>query len=103
MRRFILSCAVVATMVAAASAVQAQVPVVTYYSPSTVYYSSPAVSSYTVSSPVVVSTPAPAVTYYRTPVTTYYPATPTVTRYRPFLGRSVVRYPYSYGPVVYYR
>ncbi len=102
-----LSIAAIVTVLAGASAVNAQVPYVTYYQPAyqptTVYYSTPAVttSTYTVASPVVVSTPAPTMTYYRGPVASYYPPTPVVTRYRPLLGRTVVRYPYG-APVVYY-
>jgi hypothetical protein len=93
----------VVAMLAGASALHAQVPYVTYYQPTTVYYSAPAVttSSYTVSSPVVYSSPVPTVTYYRAPVATYYPSTPVITRYRPFLGSTVVRYPYR-APMVYY-
>jgi len=104
MKRFATSLLAVVALVAAANAVHAQVPYVTYYQPTTVYYS-PGVttSAYTVASPVVVSTPAPTVTYYRAPAVTYYPPAPVITRYRPFLGTSVVRYPYRYsGPVVYY-
>jgi len=104
MRRFAICLLTAAAMLAGATALHAQVPVVTYYQPTTVYYSTPVAApvatSYTVASPVVVSTPAPTVTYYRAPTYTYYPATPVVTRYRPFLGRTVVRYPYA--PVVYY-
>jgi len=103
MRRFAIPLVSAAALLAGATAVHAQVPYVTYYEPTTVYYSPPVVSEYTVSSPVVVSTPAPTVTYYRAPTYTYYPATPAVTRYRPFLGRTVVRYPYTAGRVVYYR
>jgi hypothetical protein len=104
MKRFALSMLTVVAMLAGASALHAQVPYVTYYQPSTVYYS-PAVttSSYTVSSPAVYSSPAPTMTYYRAPVASYYPPTPVITRYRPFLGNTVVRYPYRYNaPVVYY-
>jgi len=109
MKRFNYSLLAVFAMVAGASALHAQSPYVTYYQPSTVYYT-PAVtpSPYTVASPVVVSTPAPTVTYYRAPVyqapaVSYYPATPVITRYRPLLGTRVVRYPYRYSaPVVYY-
>jgi hypothetical protein len=105
MRRFALSMLTVVAMLASASALHAQIPYVTYYQPTTVYYSTPAVttSSYTVASPVVTPAPVPTVTYYRAPVASYYPATPVITRYRPFLGNTVVRYPYRYSaPVVYY-
>ena len=104
MTRFSFSLLAALAMLAGASALHAQSPYVTYYQPSTVYYS-PAVttSAYAVASPVVVSTPAPTVTYYRAPAVSYYPAAPVVTRYRPLLGTRVVRYPYRYSaPVVYY-
>ena len=109
MKRITLSLLAAVAVLTGASALHAQSPYVTYYQPSTVYYS-PAVttSSYTVASPVVVSTPTPTVTYYRAPVyqapaVSYYPAAPVITRYRPLLGTRVVRYPYRYSaPVVYY-
>jgi hypothetical protein len=101
MRSLAISTLAVAAMLVGASALHAQVPYVTYYQPTTVYYSAPVATSYTVASPVVV--PAPTVTYYRSPaLVNYYPTTPVVTRYRPLLGTTVVRYPYRYAPVVYY-
>jgi hypothetical protein len=88
------------------SAAQAQTPYVTYYTPSTVYYSTPVTSSYAVSSPTV--TYSAPMRYYSYYPSTYYSAYPSysyystaVTRYRPILGRTVSRYVPSYAPVYY--
>jgi hypothetical protein len=80
-----------------ASAVQAQYPYYTYYQPSVSYYAP-------IASPRISFYGTPAHDYYPTtfPSVSYYPSTaPVITRYRPFAGRTVVRYPYS-PPVVYY-
>ena len=108
MKRFMLPLLVVAAMLVGVGAIQAQTPYVTYYSPSTVYYSTPVTSSYVVSSPTVTySAPTryysyyPSTSYYSAyPSYSYYPA-PVGTRYRPLLGRTVSRYVPSYAPVYY--
>ena len=97
MKRIVLPLLVAAATLFGASAVQAQYPYVSYYQPSVSYYApvaSPSISFY--------GTPAHA--YYPTtfPSVNYYPST-VVTRYRPFVGSRVVRYPYRYSaPTVYY-
>ena len=99
MKRIVLPLLAAAATLFGASALQAQTPYVTYYQPSTVYYSpvaSPTISFYGTPAHDYFPTTFPSVNYY-------YPSTPVVTRYRPFLGRTIVRYPYSYSaPVVYY-
>jgi hypothetical protein len=123
MKRSYLFASVLAglTALVGVDAVKAQVPVVTYYAPTTVYYPTP--TTVTVASPVVtpaptlvqtpaptvvtspvptvVTTPAPVVTYYRAP-TMYYRPPVAVTRYRPILGGTVTRYVGGYAPVVVY-
>lgn len=99
MKRIVLPLLAAAATLVAASALQAQTPYVTYYQPTTVYYSSPVVS------PTISFYGTPAHAYYPTafPSVSYYQPTPVVARYRPFLGNTVVRYPYRYrAPVVYY-
>jgi hypothetical protein len=98
MKRIVLALLVAAATLFGVSAVQAQYPYVSYYQPTVSYYSP-------VSSPTISFYGTPAHSYYPTtfPSVNYYPSTPVVTGYRPFLGRTVVRYPYSYSPsVVYY-
>ncbi len=65
---------------------QAQVGVVTYYQPVTVY------------SPPVVSVPH-TVYYAPAPAVSYAPVARVRTRYRPFLGGTVTRVRYGYAPV----
>jgi hypothetical protein len=48
----------------------------------------------------VVVAPAPVVVMPVAPAVIYQPAARVMTRYRPFLGRSVTRVRYGYGPVV---
>lgn len=109
MKRVLHSLLAVVTLCIAAGSVAAQSPYVTYYHPATSYYPSTAyystayyapggAVSYRAASPVIA--PAPTVSYYGSPVS-YYTA-PYVTRYRPFLGNTVVRYPYAAQPTVYY-
>jgi hypothetical protein len=113
MRHLAITFGVLATLLIGNCVAQAQVPYVTYYQPSTVYYSSPVGSSYVASSPTVTfySGPSRYSAYY--PSTTYYPTTsnyspgysyyssPMVTRYRPLLGRTVSRYVGGYAPTYY--
>lgn len=113
MRRLAMTLGVAAALLVGSGLAQAQVPYVTYYRPSTVYYSTPVGSSYVTSSPTVTyySGPASYSTYY--PSTTYYPATtyyspgysyysaPVVSRYRPVLGGTVSRYVTGYVPTYY--
>jgi hypothetical protein len=103
MKRFAISLVTAAAMFVGVGAVRAQVPVVSYYSPTTVYYPTPAAPTYVAPSPTVTYYSPPASTYY--PTTTYYapsyysaPAAPVVTRYRPVLGRTFTRY----APTYYY-
>jgi hypothetical protein len=100
---------VAAAMLVGGVGAQAQTPYVTYYAPSTVYYSTPVASSYVATSPTVTySAPTRYYSYY--PSTYYYPAYPSysyysrpmVTRYRPLLGGTVSRYVPSYAPVYVY-
>jgi hypothetical protein len=116
MKRTLLSLLAIAALCFAAQRVQAQVPVITYYQPTTVF--SPVVGSVPVVTPAPVITPAPVVTqvfspvvvqpapvavttYYRAPVVTMQPTPQVVTRYRPILGGSVSRVRYGWTPVVY--
>jgi hypothetical protein len=106
MKRFMLPLLAAAAMLVGVDAAQAQVPYVTYYSPSTVYYSTPVTSSY-VAPTVTYSAPTRYYSYY--PSTYYYSAYPSysyysrpvVTRYRPLLGGTVSRYVTTYAPAYY--
>jgi hypothetical protein len=97
MKRIVLSMFAAAAVLVGASVVQAQYPYYTYYQPSVSYYApvaSPSISFY--------GTPAHAYYPGTFPSVNYYPSTaPVITRYRPFVGSRVVRYPYS-PSVVYY-
>ena len=112
MRHLAITIGVLGGLLLGNSVASAQVPYVTYYQPSTVYYSSPAGSSYVTSSPTVTYYSGPSRSAYY-PSTTYYPTTsyyspgysyyssPVVTRYRPLLGRTVSRYVGGYAPTYY--
>ncbi len=98
MKRIVLPLLVAAAALFSASAVQAQYPYVSYYQPTVSYYAP-------VASPSISYSGTAAHAYYPTtfPSVNYYPTT-SVVRYRPFLGKRVVRYPYSYrysSPVYY--
>ncbi len=98
MKRIFLPLLVAAATLLGVSAVQAQYPYVSYYQPSVSYYAP-------VASPTISYYGTPAHAYYPTtfPSVNYYQSAPVVTRYRPFLGNRVVRYPYRYSaPTVYY-
>ncbi|HEV2948451.1 MAG TPA: hypothetical protein VGX70_13840 [Gemmataceae bacterium] len=76
-------------------------PWVSYYAPTTTYYSpAPVVSYYT--PPAVSYYAPPAVSYYAPPAVSYYAPASSVTTYRgilPWRSYSAVRY---YGPGYYY-
>jgi hypothetical protein len=107
--------ATAATLLVAGQTAVGQVPVVTYYQPTTVL--SPVVtpapvivpapvvtrvySPVVVESAPVVTTPVPVTTFYRAPVVTLQPTPQVVTRYRPILGGSVSRVRYGWTPVVW--
>jgi hypothetical protein len=113
MRRLAMTFGVLAMMLLGGGLAQAQVPYVTYYQPSTVYYSSPVGSSYMASSPTVTSYNGPSSYYSYYPSATYYPTTtyyspgysyysaPVVSRYRPVFGGTVSRYVTGYAPTYY--
>jgi hypothetical protein len=108
MKRTLLSLLAIGALCFAAQQVQAQVPVITYYQPTTVFSPvvtpapvfTPAPVVTRVYSPVVVQS-APVVTYYRAPVVTMQSMPQVVTRYRPILGGSTSRVRYGWTPVVY--
>lgn len=115
MKRTLLSILAIGALCFAAQQVQAQVPVITYYQPTTVF--SPVVTPAPVFTPApvvtrvyspvvvqsapVVTAPAPVMTYYRAPIVTMQSTPQVVTRYRPILGGSTSRVRYGWTPVVY--
>lgn len=119
MKRTLCMLAAAATLLVAGQTALGQVPVVTYYQPTTVFspvvtpapvivpapvtrvYSPVVVESAPVVAAPVVATPVPVTTFYRAPVVTLQPTPQVVTRYRPILGGSVSRVRYGWTPVVW--
>jgi hypothetical protein len=113
MRHLAITLGALAALLVGNGLARAQAPYVTYYQPSTVYYSTPVGSTYVTGSPTVTyySGPSSYSTYY--PSSTYYPTTtyyapgysyysaPAVARYRPLLGGTVSRYAAGYFPTYY--